>query len=134
MTIAIAPGGRRPQEPGTPRRFRIPTTPAGLAALVAGAVTAVPAQAHVKWFAPYIVDASPQPISATLTNVWFWTGIGLVLAFFLATLAVERTALGKAVLAGLDRVTAPLWSRSDDFMRVTTGAFLSRSSRSAAST
>jgi hypothetical protein len=123
MTIAIAPGGRRPQEPGTPRRFRLSTPSAGLAALLAGAATALPAQAHVKWFAPYIVDASPQPIGLTLTNVWFWTGIGLVLAFFLATLAVERTALGRTVLAGLDRATAPLWSRSDDFMRATTGAF-----------
>jgi hypothetical protein len=123
MTFAIAQGGRRLREPGTPRRLRLPATLAGLATLVAGAATAVPAQAHVKWFAPYIVDASPQPISLTLTNLWFWTGIGLVLAFFLATLAVERTAPGRAALAGLDRVTAPLWSRSDDFMRATTGAF-----------
>ena len=58
-----------------------------------------------------------------MTNAWFWTGIGLVLAFFLATLAVERGVWGKALLGGLDRVTAPLWSRSDDFMRATTGAF-----------
>ena len=29
------------------------------------------AEAHVKWFAPYIVGAPPQPIGATLTNVWF---------------------------------------------------------------
>jgi hypothetical protein len=104
------------------RRLR-PTVLSGLAAFLGSAVASLPAQAHVKWFAPYIVDASPQPISATLTNVWFWTGIGLVVAFFVATLAVERTALGKAVLAGLDRVTAPLWKRSDDFMRATTGAF-----------
>ena len=47
------------------------------------------AEAHVKWFAPYIVGAPPQPISATLTNTWFWTGIALVLVFFLATRAVE---------------------------------------------
>src|SRR5919107_1426010 len=106
MNTAIAKGARRP---------RLGTTLTGLAALLGGAVISLPAQAHVKWFAPYIVDASPQPISATLTNVWFWTGIGLVLAFFLATLAVERTTLGKVVLGGLDRTTAPLWSRSDDF-------------------
>jgi hypothetical protein len=36
---------------------------------VGGAFAAFPAEAHVKWFAPYIVDASPQPISATLTNL-----------------------------------------------------------------
>jgi hypothetical protein len=94
-----------------------------LAALGAGAVFALPAEAHVKWFAPYIVDAAPQPISATLTNQWFWTGIGLVLAFFLAALAVERMALGRAVQSGLDRISAPLWSRSDDFMRSSIAAF-----------
>lgn len=48
-------------------------------------VVASPAAAHVKWFAPYIVGAPPQPIAATLGNVWFWTGILLVLVFFLAT-------------------------------------------------
>ncbi len=96
---------------------------AGLAALGAGAVFALPAQAHVKWFAPYIVDAAPQPISATLTNTWFWTGIGLVLAFFLATLTVERTFIGRGILSGLDRISAPLWSRSDDFMRSSIAAF-----------
>jgi hypothetical protein len=69
------------------------------------------------------VDAKPQPILATLTNPWFWTGIGLVLAFFIATLAVERMALGRAVLVGLDKASAPLWSRADDFMRASTGAF-----------
>ncbi|KAB0266886.1 hypothetical protein FEZ63_12265 [Microvirga brassicacearum] len=62
-------------------------------------------------------------MSATLTNQWFWSGIVLVVAFFLATILVERRAVGQAVLSGLDRVSAPLWKRSDDFMRVTTGAF-----------
>ena len=50
------------------------------------------AQAHVKWFAPYIVGAPPQPIGATLTNTWFWTGIALVLVFFLATRVVETSS------------------------------------------
>jgi len=95
---------------------------AALASLGA-ALWALPAQAHVKWFAPYIVDAAPQPISATLTNPWFWTGIGLVLSFFLATLTVERTFIGRGILSGLDRVSAPLWNRSDDFMRASIGGF-----------
>jgi hypothetical protein len=104
----------------TPRNWR--ALGASLAAAVA-VLAAAPAEAHVKWFAPYIVDAKPQPIAATLTNPWFWTGIGLVLAFFIATLAVERMALGRAVLVGLDKASAPLWSRADDFMRASTGAF-----------
>ena len=91
----------------------------------AAATFAVPtlAEAHVKWFAPYIVGAAPQPISATLHDVWFWTAIALVTVFFTATRALERTRYGEALLAGFDRVFDPLWSRADDFMRVTTGAF-----------
>src|SRR3712207_5625612 len=103
MNTALAVSGRLPLQPRTWSGRPIGQAFTGLATLVAGAAWAIPAEAHVKWFAPYIVDAAPQPIGATLTNVWFWTGIGLVLAFFLATLAVERTVVGKAVLAGLDR-------------------------------
>lgn len=86
-------------------------------------IAASPAAAHVKWFAPYIVGAPPQPIAATLGNVWFWTGILLVLVFFLATRLVERSSAGEAILQGLDRATGPLWLRLDDFVRVVIGAF-----------
>ncbi len=123
MPAVTATSGSVSYEPKSRVPFSLNKAASGLVALVAGAAWTLPAEAHVKWFAPYIVDASPQPISATLTNQWFWTGIGLVLAFFLATLAVERTAAGKAVLSGLDRISAPLWSRSDDFMRSSTAAF-----------
>ena len=88
----------------------------------------------MKWFAPYIVGAPPRPVGATLTNVWFWTAIALVLTFFLATRAVERARLGDAVLAGLDRVFDPLWRRADDFVCAVVGASSSRSSRWAGST
>ena len=81
------------------------------------------AEAHVKWFAPYIIGAPPQPIGVTLTNAWFWTGIALVLAFFLATRVVETSKAGEAVLDGLDRLTDPLWQRLDDFVRVVIAAF-----------
>jgi Domain of unknown function (DUF305) len=91
---------------------------------MAGSVlTALPAQAHVKWFAPYIVGAAPQPISTTLSNAWFWTGIALVLAFFVATRAVEKSSAGEVILQRLDRVTDPLWSRLDDFVRIVIAAF-----------
>src|SRR3712207_5531667 len=81
------------------------------------------AGAHVKWFAPYIVEAPPQRIAETLTDRWFWTGILLVLVFFLAARALERTPGGTAVLAGFDKVTGPLWARNDDFMRFVIAAF-----------
>ena len=81
------------------------------------------AEAHVKWFAPYIIGAPPQPIGAMLTNTWFWTGIALVLAFFLTTRVVEESKTGEAVLAGMERLADPLWARLDDFVRVVIAAF-----------
>ena len=56
-----------------------------LGAVALSGLSVAPAAAHVKWFAPYIVGAPPQPVSATLTNPWFWIGIILVLIFFTAT-------------------------------------------------
>jgi hypothetical protein len=103
----------------------------GLATLAFVAASA-PAHAHVKWFAPFIVGAAPQPIGGTLTNAWFWTGIALVLTFFLATRAVEKSNAGETILRGMDGITDPLWKRLDEFVRVVIGAFW-RSSRSAAS-
>lgn len=100
-------------------------------AIRAGSLTAAfmfvagaqPAAAHVKWFAPYIVGAPPKPISATLSDTWFWVGIALVLVFFLATRAIEKSAAGEMILTGMDRLTDPLWRRQDDFVRAVVGAF-----------
>lgn len=94
-------------------------------ALTSGLLTLVaqPAEAHVKWFAPYIVGAPPQPIQTTLVNPWFWTGIALVLVFFLATRLIEKSAFGESVLLGLDRVTDPLHRRLDDFVRAIIASF-----------
>jgi hypothetical protein len=92
------------------------------AAICAAGATGL-AHAHVKWFAPYIVEAPPQKLGETLANQWFWIGIGLVLVFFLATRAIEKTAFGQAILAGIDKVTGPLWRRLDDFMRFVIASF-----------
>ncbi|WP_275790356.1 hypothetical protein [Pararhizobium gei] len=96
-----------------------------LGAAVFGCAMAMPlaAQAHVKWFAPYIVGAPPQPISTVLTDPWFWIGIVLVVIFFVLTRLVEISPFGARVHDGLDRVTGPLWKRLDDYVRVTVGAF-----------
>ncbi|MHA6692723.1 CopM family metallochaperone [Devosia sp. A449] len=96
--------------------------------LLAGGIVAAtflvsPAFAHVKWFAPYIVGASPQPAGNTLTNTWFWLAIALVLIFFVATRAVEKSPLGETVLLGMDKVAKPLWTRLDDFVRAVIGVF-----------
>ncbi len=82
-----------------------------------------PAPAHVKWFAPYIVDAAPQPVLATLGNPWFWMGILLALCFFMATRAFERSGAGEVLLDAMERVTTPLWLRLDDFIRAVIAAF-----------
>lgn len=79
--------------------------------------------AHVKWFAPYIVEASPRPIQYTLTDIWFWTGLVLVLAFFVLTRFAEKSTVGVTIQNKLDRITNPLWLRLDDFIRIVIGVF-----------
>lgn len=81
------------------------------------------ALAHVKWFAPYIVNAPPQSISTVLTDRWYWVGLALVAAFFIATRLIELSRWGDRIHDGLDTVTTPLWLRIDDYIRVTVGAF-----------
>jgi hypothetical protein len=104
--------------------MRLPVRPRPfLLTALAILAAATPAQAHVKWFAPYIVGAPPQPIGVTLANTWFWTGIALVLVFFLVTRAVEKSSIGETILQGMDRITDPLWKRLDEFVRVVIAAF-----------
>lgn len=102
------------------RFFR--TKPLFVASL-AGLLICDAAEAHVKWFAPYIVGAPPQPISTVLSNPWFWSGISLVVMFFVLTRLVEISSFGDRVHSGLDRGTSFLWRRLDDYVRVTVGAF-----------
>ncbi|HEV7257900.1 MAG TPA: hypothetical protein VGN82_08965 [Bosea sp. (in: a-proteobacteria)] len=98
---------------------------AALAAACAGILLALaePAFAHVKWFAPYIVNAPPQTLWQVLADRWFWTGTVLVTVFFLLTRAIEGSRYGEVLHRGLDGLTAPLWHRLDDYVRVTVGAF-----------
>jgi uncharacterized protein (DUF305 family) len=95
----------------------------GACAALPALALSLPANAHVKWFAPYMVEAPPQRIAQTLADRWFWIGIVLVLAFFLATRWIEKTRVGEAVLAGMDKVSRPLWLRLDDFLRFVIAAF-----------
>lgn len=81
------------------------------------------ASAHVKWFAPYIVEASPRSIGYTLTDMWFWTGLIMVLIFFTATRIVERTSVGDTIQQYLNTATDPLWLRLDDFIKIVIGVF-----------
>ena len=81
------------------------------------------ASAHVKWFAPYIVESTPRPIINTLLNTWFWSGIILVLVFFVAARLIEKSAYGETAMLVLDRSTNFLWIRIDDFIRAIIAAF-----------
>lgn len=94
----------------------------GIAPIVA-AIFVLPADAHVKWFAPYIVGAPPQSTGTVLADLWFWVGIALVTVFFVATRLIETRALGAALQSALDIVSAPIADRLDDYVRVTIGAF-----------
>jgi len=115
--------GRIERQPAI-QKYRL-AMPVASIALFAGCVSLWPisAKAHVKWFAPYIVGAPPAPVSATLTDGWFWLAIALVLVFFIAARALERSSSGAAILRGMDRVTDPLWLRLDDFVRAVIAAF-----------
>ncbi|MCQ1571385.1 hypothetical protein NFO65_11590 [Neorhizobium galegae] len=87
------------------------------------AIQATSVQAHVKWFAPYIVGAPPAPVSLTLSNEWFWLGIGFVVVFFAVARAFERSRFGDPTLDLVDKMTAPLWNRLDDYLRAIIAAF-----------
>jgi hypothetical protein len=102
------------------RAFR-PAVTAGSAAVITFSTGA--AEAHVKWFAPYIVGAPPQPLSTVFVNPWFWMGISLVVFFFVLTRAFETSRSGSAAFDALDWATGPLWARIDDYIRVVVGAF-----------
>ncbi len=97
--------------------------PKHVAALIAGIALVTPAEAHIKWFAPYIVKASPQPVSTTLTDPWFWTGIVLVMLFLVLTRVIEQSRFGAQVMTVMDRASDPLWNRLDDFIRCVIAAF-----------
>ena len=97
------------------------TAAIGLA--VATLLAATTAEAHVKWFAPYIVGSPPQPLATVLQNIWFWMGLALVVVFFVLARALETSRFGGPIYDMLDRATGPLWLRIDDYIRVVVGAF-----------
>ncbi len=93
-------------------------------ALIAGVLACpTPSLAHVKWFEPYEISTKPVPMGAALSEPAFWIAAALVLAVFLATIVAERTSLGRIVTMCLDRLTAPLRARADQFIVCIMGGF-----------
>lgn len=95
------------------------------AAIAAAVVCGLPsaATAHVKWFAPYIIDAPPEPMGDVVRNPWLWTGLALTILFFIVARLVETGRFGAIVAGNLDKVTNPLWLRLDDYVRAIIAAF-----------
>ncbi|WP_194443721.1 DUF305 domain-containing protein [Teichococcus aerophilus] len=87
------------------------------------ALTPTAAMAHVKWFAAYEVAAAPVPIGTTLSLLYFWVGLGLVLLFFVVTTLLERRSPGIVVMKGLDTASAPLQRNADHFLIAVLFAF-----------
>ena len=79
--------------------------------------------AHVKWFEPYEISMKPVPIEDALSQPAFWIAAAVVLALFLATIIAERTSLGRTVSTCLDRLTARLLARADQFIVCSMGGF-----------
>ncbi len=91
---------------------------------IAGVVASpTPSLAHVKWFEPCEISIKPVPTGEALSQPAFWIATALVLALFLATVMAERTSLGRSVTTRLDRLTAPLRARADQFIVCIVGGF-----------
>nr|WP_196767167.1 hypothetical protein [Rhizobium leguminosarum] len=58
-----------------------------------------------------------------MSNEWFWLGIGLVVVFFAVARVFERSRFGDPTLDLMDKMTAPLWNRLDDYLRAIIAAF-----------
>ncbi|QDL93582.1 hypothetical protein FDP22_04400 [Paroceanicella profunda] len=58
-----------------------------------------------------------------MADPWFWAGILLAALFFVAARLIEASRSGSGIHAGLDRLSAPVGHRLDDYVRVTVGAF-----------
>lgn len=86
------------------------------------ALWAEPAMAHVKWFAPYDVPTQPRVLS-DLLNYDFWQPVSLAVLALVVTCYLERTAVGRAMLAAFDRIGGLIFPRIDDLYRAGTGAF-----------
>lgn len=71
------------------------------------AVAPTAAAAHVKWFCAYCVQAPPMPLSAVVIPGFAWLAL-MAVGLLMVGGAIEATALGRAILLALDRVTLPV--------------------------
>jgi hypothetical protein len=86
------------------------------------AVSALPAGAHVKWFAPYDVAGNPRSLLEVCSVPFFQLVVVALVALWIGSRA-ERTRLGLIITATVDRLSGVLEARTDDMFRAATGAF-----------
>ncbi len=93
-----------------------------LMVLAASLAAAGPASAHVKWFCAYNVATTPRAL-----NLWLNGDFGRVLALGLVVLTiacvVDRTIIGRVLLAGMTGLGSLLEGQTERMMRGVYGAF-----------
>ena len=82
-----------------------------------------PSQAHVKWFAPYLVAQQPIPLHHVIDMQFILLNVLAISALLLGA-AIEYTAFGKALLGAFDSVTSIIQRESDKLVRAVLGGFL----------
>ena len=83
---------------------------------------ATPAHAHVKWFASYDVNETPN----AMIGIGNATMLGLVAAALVllwAASRIEQTSIATRCITMLERGSAMLQARMEDLLRASTGAF-----------
>ncbi len=82
----------------------------------------VPAEAHIKWFAPYSVPEQPRLLSAVVSQDFL---LLLFTALVVLTIVcwLEHTAFGAMLARSFDRLGAGIRARTEDLYRAGTAAF-----------
>ena len=93
----------------------------GLLALFATGFAA-PAQAHVKWFAPYDVHEQPHQLAGMVNTTMLAMAAAALLLLWAAS-RIEQTGLVQRLAGMFDRASQKPHARMEDFLRATTGAF-----------
>ncbi len=87
------------------------------------ALAPLPAEAHVKWFAPYSVPEQGRPLLEVFdTSFGELFAAGIII--FTAVCLLDQTPVGAALRRGIAAVTAPIRARTEQWFRAGTGAFM----------
>ncbi len=92
-------------------------------ALVVTTGTIAPSEAHVKWFAPYVVAQQPIPLHHVVDLQFVLLNVLAIAALGFGA-AVEYTAFGRSLLRAFDSVTFVFERDSEKIIRAVLGAFL----------